>query len=290
MLSGFDEFGSTGNDEFYKRLPFREFAQNKDGRVDLSTARSYLEASKSEWKLEATAAKAPVAAPAKPVVFVLGYGGNVGKSVAARFASQGYNVAVSSRSSVDGITPEGYLSIRLDLEHPLLVRAAFDTVVRKLGVPAVVVYNAAAFFTTPNNPLTLPISNFSATLNVNIVSPYAAAQAALSYHIPGAPLTFIFTGNALNTLVLPSLLALGVGKSGTLHWIKGAAKSYEAQGAQFYYADERTEDGNPVYMEVSGEAHADFYTDLAQRKDQGPVVATFVKGKGYVAFPSNLLE
>ncbi|KII90174.1 hypothetical protein PLICRDRAFT_107494 [Plicaturopsis crispa FD-325 SS-3] len=286
MFSGYDEFGSTGNDELYKRLPFQEFAQEKGGRVDLSTARSCFEATKSEWKLEAAPAKAPAAAPTKPIVFILGYGSNVGKSVAARFASQGYSVAVSSRSAADGTTPEGYLSIRLNLERPLSVRAAFDAVVRKLGAPKVVVYNASAgFFTSAEDPLSVPASDLASTLNVNTVSAYAAAQAALSYRTPGAPFTFIFTGNALNKLVLPALLNAGVGKTGTLHWLEGAAIAYSPQGAQFYYADERTAEGKPVYNKIDGEAHADFYTYLAGRKVQGPVAATFVKGKGYVDFP-----
>ncbi|KII90172.1 hypothetical protein PLICRDRAFT_174951 [Plicaturopsis crispa FD-325 SS-3] len=286
MFSGYDEFGATGNDEFNKRLPFREFAQGKDGRADLSTARSYFEATKSTWALESSPTTPPATPAAKPVVFILGYGNNIGKSVAARFAAQGYSVAVASRSSTDGPTPEGYLAIRLNLDRPLSVRAAFDTVVRKLGAPRVVVYNAAAgVFAGAADPLVVSAADLSSSLNVNVVSSYTAAQAALAARAPGAPLHFIYTGNALNKLVLPALLTLGVGKSGTLHWLEGAAKAYSPSGAQFYYADERMEDGKPAYGKINGEAHADFYTYLAGRTEQGPVAATFVKGKGYVNFP-----
>ena len=52
---------------------------------------------------------------------------------------------------------------------------------------------------------------------------------------------------------------------------------------RFYYADERTYDGAPVYMAIDGEAHGKFYVELSE-KDQGPWLATFVKGKGYVDF------
>ena len=53
----------------------------------------------------------------------------------------------------------------------------------------------------------------------------------------------------------------------------------------FYYADERTAEGKPVYGNISGDAHADFYFELAQKQSQGPWMATFVKDEGYIAFP-----
>jgi hypothetical protein len=54
--------------------------------------------------------------------------------------------------------------------------------------------------------------------------------------------------------------------------------------SRFYYADERNEDGFAVFMDLSGEAAADFYVKLAEGMEQGPWQATHVKGKGYVKF------
>ena len=54
--------------------------------------------------------------------------------------------------------------------------------------------------------------------------------------------------------------------------------------SRFYYADQRKADGAPIGTAISGSAHADFYYELAQRKEQGPWDATFVEGKGYVDF------
>lgn len=53
---------------------------------------------------------------------------------------------------------------------------------------------------------------------------------------------------------------------------------------RFYYADERQEDGQPVYNNLNGEAHAQHYVDLIESKEQGPWQQTFVGGKGYQAF------
>jgi len=38
-----------------------------------------------------------------------------------------------------------------------------------------------------------------------------------------------------------------------------------------------------VYRAIDGEAHGKFYVELSE-KDQGPWLATFVKGTGYVDF------
>lgn len=52
---------------------------------------------------------------------------------------------------------------------------------------------------------------------------------------------------------------------------------------RFYYADERKPDGSPA-MGISGKAHGDYYLQLAENEAQGPWLATFVNGTGYVDF------
>ena len=52
----------------------------------------------------------------------------------------------------------------------------------------------------------------------------------------------------------------------------------------FYYADERKENGEAVFGDIDGNAHGDFFLQLAEKKGQGPWEAAFVKGKGYVKF------
>jgi hypothetical protein len=52
----------------------------------------------------------------------------------------------------------------------------------------------------------------------------------------------------------------------------------------FYYADEWTETGDPVFGDIDGDTHGGFFLQLAEKKEQGAWEATFVKGKGYVKF------
>jgi len=53
---------------------------------------------------------------------------------------------------------------------------------------------------------------------------------------------------------------------------------------RFYYADERNADGSPAYAVVDGEAHGNFYVELAEGQGQGPWQQTFVSGVGYKKF------
>ena len=49
-------------------------------------------------------------------------------------------------------------------------------------------------------------------------------------------------------------------------------------------------DGDPVYQGIDGVAHAQFYMHLSSEKSQGPWNATFVKGRGYVKFPEDVIH
>lgn len=78
----------------------------------------------------------------QPVLLLLGYGPNIGHAIAARFAAQGYKIAIASRSLGDEKFNEaGWLQLHVDLSYPETVPAVFSKVADKFGVPSVVVYN-----------------------------------------------------------------------------------------------------------------------------------------------------
>ncbi|KAH7131453.1 putative short-chain dehydrogenase [Dactylonectria estremocensis] len=226
---------------------------------------------------------------AAPIVLILGAGPNIGQAVARAFIAKGYKAVLVSRKQNEGDSSSDQLNIAADLSNPDAVVSAFSKVKTVLGDhPSVVVHNAAAVTPSPpTDPLSLALADFTRSLNINTVSAFVAAQqAALGFaKLPSsASKTFIYTGNILNTTVIPPLLDLGVGKSATAHIIQTAATVYKDQGFKFYYADQRKPDGSPIFN-VDGEAHADFYVGLAEGKSQGPWQQAFVKGEGYKVFP-----
>lgn len=75
-------------------------------------------------------------------ILVLGAGPGIGYSVAREFKSQGYQVAIGSRSpDVNKAKEEGFLALSVELGNLKSVEAAFAQVNEKFGPPNVVVYN-----------------------------------------------------------------------------------------------------------------------------------------------------
>ncbi|KAH7381629.1 hypothetical protein BKA66DRAFT_442035 [Pyrenochaeta sp. MPI-SDFR-AT-0127] len=226
------------------------------------------------------------------VALILGSGPRVGAAVAETFAQNGYRVAIASRSGTGGKNASGFLSLKADFADPASVPALFDAVKTEFhSAPSVVVYNAATLTPPPDekSALSLPVGNLVSDSNVNTVSPYVAAQQAISAweSLPqDVKKTFIYTGNILNTKVVPvpMMLTLGVGKSASAFWIGVADGTYAARGFRFFYADQRQEDGSSIGMAIDGPAHAEFFAQLARQEGDVPWEATFVKGKGYVQF------
>ncbi|MCS3842432.1 beta-ketoacyl-ACP reductase [Microbacterium sp. AK031] len=73
------------------------------------------------------------------VVLVTGGNRGIGRSIAERFISDGYRVAVTARS---GEGPEGALTVRADVTDAASIDAAFTEVESKLGPVEIVVANA----------------------------------------------------------------------------------------------------------------------------------------------------
>nr|POF14346.1 hypothetical protein CFP56_03370 [Quercus suber] len=227
-----------------------------------------------------------------PVVLILGAGPRVGAAAAHQFASDGYKVAIAARKGTNTTTSEGFLSLQADFNKPDSVPAVFETVKAELGVfPSVVIYNAAAF-TPPSDKesaLSITSAGVSSDLNVNVVSPFVAAQEAVkgwATLATGINKAFIFTGNIQNEVIIPSpaILSLGMGKAASAYWLGLADGAYSTHGYRFIYADERHPDGTLKGGSIDGSAHASFYSQLAKSTAGVPWHATFVKDKGYVSF------
>jgi NAD(P)-dependent dehydrogenase (short-subunit alcohol dehydrogenase family) len=175
---------------------------------------------------------------ANPVILILGAGPRVGASVAEKFFSNGYQVAIASRNGTGTKTVNGFLSLKADFTNPTSIPALFDAVTTEFhSAPSVVVYNAAALTNPPEKDSVLSISaeSVQADLNVNTVSAYLAAQQAVKgwEKLPKEmKKTFIYTGNIMNVSIVPMPLTLdlGMGKAASAFWIGVADVTYSAQG------------------------------------------------------------
>jgi len=96
------------------------------------------------------------------VVLVTGGGTGLGKGMALKFSHLGAKVAIASRrlpvleSAAREITASSggiVLPVQLDIRDPLAVKAAVDRVEAELGLPTVVIHNAAGNFVSPTERL-----------------------------------------------------------------------------------------------------------------------------------------
>ncbi|MEU7635317.1 MULTISPECIES: SDR family NAD(P)-dependent oxidoreductase [unclassified Streptomyces] len=166
--------------------------------------------------------------------FVIGAGPGIGQAVARRFAREGSAVAVlaRSRSTVDGavaaVEDAGGKAFGLpaDAADETSLRSGLDAAVERLGVPDVLVYNAA--WVRYDRPGELSATELAATLRVNVVG----AVSAVTHLAPR--MAAVGGGTVLLTSGMPTARAaatsLSIGKAGLCAARAVLAEEFGPQG------------------------------------------------------------
>ncbi|RGP66124.1 short-chain dehydrogenase [Fusarium sporotrichioides] len=226
---------------------------------------------------------------ASSVALIFGAGSNIGTSVAEAFLTEGYKVALASRSQNPETSTGSELHIPTDCSDTSSILNAFSKTKSEFGFPNVVIYNAyAGQWNNADNIFEVSLDHFQSSTMVNIIGVYAAAQEAVKgwVDLPASSKpTFILNGNCANVAPLSVLMTLSVGKAGAANLIEIASKSYKDKGYRFYYTDERLEDGAPMWNGPTAEGHAQFYIELAKDETRD-WYQTFVSGLGYRKLPA----
>lgn len=145
---------------------------------------------------------------------MIGAGPGIGRAVAARFAKEGFAVAVIARSpatvdAVAGSLPGPALPLTADVADEAALRAALDRAAAELGPPTVVVHNAAVI--RPDVVGELSAAELLDTLAVNVGSVLTAA----AHTLPGMAVrgrgTFVVTGGMPQAV--PAYVSLSIGKA-----------------------------------------------------------------------------
>ena len=80
------------------------------------------------------------------IILILGAGPNVGIHITRHFSEKGYKSAVVARNPSVDVTNAADLVIKADFSDASNIKAVFEEVKEKLGVPNVVVYNGKLGF------------------------------------------------------------------------------------------------------------------------------------------------
>jgi NAD(P)-dependent dehydrogenase (short-subunit alcohol dehydrogenase family) len=145
---------------------------------------------------------------------VIGAGPGIGRAVAARFAKEGFSVAVIARSAatveaVAASLPGRALALTADVADEAGLRAALDRAAAELGPPTVVVHNAAVI--RPDTVGELSAAALLDTLAVNVASVLTAAAHTLPGMAERGRGTFVVTGGMPEPV--PGYVSLSIGKA-----------------------------------------------------------------------------
>ncbi|KAK9678576.1 hypothetical protein RND81_11G220400 [Saponaria officinalis] len=140
----------------------------------------------------------------KGIAAIVGVGPKLGRSIARKFAHEGYTVAILARDleRLSRLAEEiardkkaQVFAIRIDCSDSRSIKEAFEGVL-SLGFVEVLVYNAAhqSFSLHPTNFTEIPLNYFEKSLAVSSVGAFHCAQLVLSGMVERGRGTILFTG------------------------------------------------------------------------------------------------
>jgi NAD(P)-dependent dehydrogenase (short-subunit alcohol dehydrogenase family) len=153
----------------------------------------------------------------RPTTFVVGAGPGIGRAVASRFAARGHALGLMARTTrtLDatraGLAPTSapVHTFEVDAGDEASLRAALDRAVDALGVPEVLVYNAAVI--RADRPGELSMHEHQRSWSVNVLGAITAIEhLAARMEVEGG--TAIITGGMPQPD--PRYLSLSLGKAG----------------------------------------------------------------------------
>lgn len=168
-------------------------------------------------------------------VILVGVGPGLGIAVARAFAADGHPVALLNRDQERG---QGYAAelagagqevkaYPADAGNPETLTAAIGRAIDELGVPEVLVYNAAVLQT--DKPTELSSQEWASRLAVNFTGAKVATDAVLP-RLRDRRGTLLYTGGGLALQPSPDYTAMSVGKAALRAYVLALFEDQRAQG------------------------------------------------------------
>jgi len=173
-----------------------------------------------------------------PTLAVFGAGPALGLSVARRFGSEGYQVALVARNRTKLDRLEETLraervstySATADLTDLVQVRAAAAAIADRFGTPDVVLYSPGDITRLPVGTLELTVEQLRTWLPLHLYSPIALANAVLPGMLERGSGALLYALGASARQVTPPLASVGVPQAGLLNYLNGLAAEVAGRG------------------------------------------------------------
>lgn len=155
------------------------------------------------------------------VIAIVGMGAGNGMAIARRFAKEGFEIAMMARSETKLknyqaiLQGEGFAAhyFVADAGEQSSVQAAFEALQQQLGIPKILLYNAAV--PRMESILTTTVGDLISDFQVNVAGAVAVVQTMLpgmqSAHTES---TILLTGGGFALYPQPDFASLSIGKAG----------------------------------------------------------------------------
>ncbi|KAJ7952888.1 3-ketodihydrosphingosine reductase-like [Quillaja saponaria] len=178
-------------------------------------------------------------ASSRGIAAIVGVGPNLGRSIARKFAHEGYTVAILARDLgrlsrfADEIAREEkaqVFAIRIDCSDSKSIREAFEGVL-SLGFVEVLVYNAYQPVSwNPTSFFNIRIDSFEKSVAVSSVGAFQCAQQVLSGMVERGRGTILFTGCSASLNGIAGYSQLCCGKFALRALSQCLAREFQALG------------------------------------------------------------
>ena len=143
----------------------------------------------------------------------------MGLAIARRFGAEGFHVVLMARrqESLDCLVSTLHSeeisasSLLVDVSDAASISTAFSSLQDTIGIPDVLVYNAAT--APPGVPSALEASSLNGSFSVNVTGALLCAQQVLPAMRARNSGTILFTGGGLALSPYPQMTALSIGKA-----------------------------------------------------------------------------
>ncbi|KAG5241387.1 hypothetical protein OIU76_024576 [Salix suchowensis] len=196
----------------------------------------------------------------KGIAAIVGVGPKLGRSIARKFAHEGYTVAILARDLgrlsrfADEIAREEkaqVFAIRIDCSDSRSVREAFEGVL-SLGFVEVLVYNAyqPAVSRQPTNFTDICIDSFVKSLAISSAGAFLCAQQVLPGMVERGRGTILFTGCSSSLNGIACLSELCCGKFALRALSQCLAREFQSQGVHVAHVIIDGVIGPPIPREI----------------------------------------
>jgi len=160
---------------------------------------------------------------------VLVTGGNrgIGLAIAEAFAAQGDKVAVTYRSSAEGI-PDGLLPVKCDVTDGAAVDAAFAEIEAAHGAVEVLVSNAG--ITDDGLLMRMSEDSFTSVIDANLTAAYRVAKRASRGMLKARSGRMIFVSSVVGLLGSAGQVNYAASKSGLVGLARSIARELGSRG------------------------------------------------------------